>query len=101
GSHARRGPSLGGHRCRPGPVPPRRHRAMTTAMGPGPEFDRIRAIAEALGSRGMGIGDDAAVIPDGDGHLVISTDASIEGVHFRRDWLTPEEIGWRAAAGAL
>jgi thiamine-monophosphate kinase len=26
---------------------------------------------------------------------------SVEGVHFRREWLTPEEIGWRAAAVAL
>jgi len=74
---------------------------MTTAMGPGPEFDRIRAIAQALGARGAGLGDDCAVIPDGDGHLVISTDASVGGIHFRRAWLTLTEIGWRAAAGAL
>jgi thiamine-monophosphate kinase len=32
---------------------------------------------------------------------VASTDASFEGVHFRREWLTPREIGARAAAAAL
>jgi thiamine-monophosphate kinase len=35
------------------------------------------------------------------GPLALSTDASVEDVHFRRAWLTPEEIGWRAAASGL
>ena len=74
---------------------------MTTPLGPGPEFDRIRRIASELGNSSADLGDDAAVIPDGDGSLVVSTDASVEGVHFRREWLTLEEIGWRAAAAAL
>lgn len=74
---------------------------MTTPLGPGPEFDRIRNIARELEGRSADLGDDAAVIPDGDGALVISTDASVEGVHFRTEWLTLEEIGWRAAAAAL
>ena len=30
-----------------------------------------------------------------------STDVSVEGVHFRRAWLSLEEIGWRATAAAL
>ncbi|MGE5926975.1 MAG: thiamine-phosphate kinase [Gemmatimonadota bacterium] len=74
---------------------------MTTPLGPGPEFDRIRRIASELRQPSAELGDDAAVIPDGDGALVVSTDASVEGVHFRREWLTLEEIGWRAAAAAL
>jgi thiamine-monophosphate kinase len=70
-------------------------------LGPGREFDRVRRIAAALGPRGAGLGDDCAVLPSSDRALVVSTDASVEAVHFRRDWLTLEEIGWRATAAAL
>lgn len=70
-------------------------------LGPGPEFDRIRAIAAALGQDARGLGNDCAVLPPGFGDVVISTDLSIEDVHFRREWLSLEEIGWRAAASAL
>jgi thiamine-monophosphate kinase len=33
--------------------------------------------------------------------IVVSTDLSVEGVHFRRSWITDEEIGYRAVAAAL
>lgn len=75
--------------------------AAVTALGPGSEFDRIRRIIAQLGPRAEGIGDDCAVVADGPGSLVISTDLSIEQVHFRTDWLSFGEIGWRVAAGAL
>jgi thiamine-monophosphate kinase len=66
------------------------------------EFERIRAIIARLGDAAAAdIGDDCAVIPAGPGTLVVSTDLSVEGVHFRTEWLTFEEIGWRCAAGAL
>lgn len=65
------------------------------------EFDRIRAIAAALGSDAGVLGDDTAVVPAGQGTLLVSTDASVENVHFKKAWLTPGEIGWRAAASAL
>jgi thiamine-monophosphate kinase len=47
-----------------------------------------------------GIGDDAAVVRAGR-YAVTSVDAMVDGVHFRRDQLSPEEIGHRALAGAL
>lgn len=47
----------------------------------------------------VGPGDDAAVISAPS--VAVSCDISIEDVHFRRDWLRPEEIGYRAAAAAL
>ena len=72
------------------------------AMGTGAEFDAIRAMLARWGALAEGIGDDAAVLsPPTDGRLIVSTDASVEGVHFQPGWLTPEEIGARAAAAAL
>ncbi|MEO8336699.1 MAG: thiamine-phosphate kinase [bacterium] len=71
-------------------------------MGDGAEFDAIRRLLEIWGANAIGIGDDAAIVdvPLGE-RLVVSTDASVEKIHFRREWLTPEEIGGRATAAAL
>jgi thiamine-monophosphate kinase len=46
----------------------------------------------------LGAGDDAAVIAAG--RLVISTDLSVEDVHFRRSWVTFAEAGARAVTAA-
>jgi thiamine-monophosphate kinase len=70
-------------------------------LGPGAEFDRIRGIAAALGSRAGELGDDCAIIPEGAGSLVASTDTSTEGVHFKLEWISLEEAGYRSAASAL
>jgi thiamine-monophosphate kinase len=73
-----------------------------TSLGPGREFDLVRIMMSRWGDRARGIGDDATVltVPDGE-QLVVSTDASLEDVHFRREWLSPMEIGWRATAAGL
>jgi len=71
------------------------------ALGPGAEFDRIRGIAGALGARAADLGDDCALIPSQGELLALSIDLSVEGTHFRREWLSLEELGWRAAASAL
>ena len=73
-----------------------------TPLGAGAEFDVIRRMLERWGPRARRIGDDAGVITAlGDRALVVSTDTSVENVHFRAAWLTPQEIGYRAAAAAL
>ena len=70
-------------------------------LGTGGEFDRLRAIFARLGDTAADLGDDCALVSLGDTTLAISIDCSYEGVHFRTDWLTFQEIGWRAGAAAL
>ncbi|MEM7416554.1 MAG: thiamine-phosphate kinase [Gemmatimonadota bacterium] len=73
----------------------------TVRLGRGGEFDLIRRLAEegSLPPEVMiGPGDDGAVLAGG---WVVSTDLSIEGVHFERAWITNEEVGFRAAAAAV
>ena len=45
----------------------------------------------------VGPGDDGAVLAVG-GSVVVSTDVLVEGVHFRRDWSGPGDIGRKAVA---
>lgn len=48
------------------------------------------------------IGDDAALWQPSRSHRsVVTTDALIEGVHFRRETMPPHDIGWRAMAANL
>src|SRR5439155_615901 len=71
------------------------------ALGAGGEFDRLRAIFRALGRGARDLGDDCALLRLGRTTLALSIDASLEGVHFRTEWLSFREIGWRAGAAAL
>jgi thiamine-monophosphate kinase len=50
-----------------------------------------------LERRGLarGIADDAALFAGG---VVVTQDALVEGVHFRLDWISWRDLGWRAAA---
>ena len=71
-------------------------------LGPGKEFDIVRILLAEWGKAAQRIGDDAAVIdvPEGE-RLVVSTDTSVEGIHFTREWLNNFEIGYRATAASL
>jgi len=70
-------------------------------LGSGPEFDRVRAIFARLGPSGYGLGDDCALLRADKATIALSIDISVEGVHFRREWLELPQIGYRAAAAAL
>ena len=49
-----------------------------------------------------GIGDDCAVLRLLPGHeSLITTDFTLEGIHFRRDWHPPESVGHRCLARGL
>ncbi len=50
----------------------------------------------------LGIGDDAAVLRFPAAHeVLVTTDFSLEGIHFRRDWHPPESVGHRCLARGL
>ena len=49
-----------------------------------------------------GIGDDCAVLRLLPGHeSLVTTDFTLEGIHFRRDWHPPESVGHRCLARGL
>ena len=60
------------------------------------ELGELGLIAE-LERRGLarGIENDAAQLAGG---IVVTQDALVEGVHFRLDWISWQDLGWRAAA---
>src|SRR5437764_4404238 len=63
---------------------------------------RIRR--KAVQGRGIvtGIGDDSAVLKIPKGHqALVTTDFSLEGTHFRRDWHPAESVGHRCLARGL
>lgn len=50
----------------------------------------------------LGIGDDCALLrPPSNHEIAVTTDFSLEQVHFRRDWHTPESVGHRCLARGL
>ena len=50
----------------------------------------------------LGIGDDCAVLrPRRGEEIVVTTDLSLENVHFRRDWHPPQSVGHRCLARGL
>lgn len=69
------------------------------------EWTRIALLRAALAGPPdprvlLGIGDDCAVLAPSAAPLVWTVDASVEGVHFRRDLLTLTDVGYRATMAA-
>ncbi len=68
------------------------------------EFGLISRVARLLPGNDatlVGIGDDCAVLKIGQALTLVSCDAAIEDVHFRRSLAAPEDIGWKAMASAI
>jgi thiamine-monophosphate kinase len=64
-------------------------------------IDRIARILPAAPTVVETIGDDCAVVRLHEHVLLLSSDLCIENEHFRIPTIQPEEIGWKAAAGAI
>lgn len=62
------------------------------------QADRVRRPA----SLRLGIGDDCAILRPSPGHeICVTTDFTLEGAHFRRNWHRPESVGHRCLARGL
>jgi thiamine-monophosphate kinase len=68
------------------------------------EFALIAAVTKGqpqLPDTSVGPGDDAAVVAAPDSRVVVSVDMLVDGVHFRTDWASGEQIGRRAALASM
>ena len=71
---------------------------MTTIGGIG-ESRLLESIKPYLGPQAGG--DDAAVLEEKGPFTVVSTDMAVEGVHFDLEWMSAEDVGWRALTLAM
>jgi thiamine-monophosphate kinase len=78
-------------------------RSPATTVGQAGESALIDRIRRRTGAAApwitIGIGDDAAAIaPDRNRQIIVTTDSLVEDVHFRRAWTAPRAIGHKALA---
>jgi thiamine-monophosphate kinase len=83
-----------------------RNSKLETADVPLPELALIQRIRRSASrgrtKAGRGIGDDCAILNIPRGHeVLVTTDFSLEGIHFRRDWHPPDSIGHRCLTRGL
>src|SRR5271165_1046801 len=65
-------------------------------------IQRIRRAAARGAHSGHGIGDDCAVLPIPRGHqALVTTDFTLEDIHFRREWHPPDSVGHRCLTRGL
>ena len=72
-------------------------------MSEASRLERLRRLFAAGGAAvgvEVGIGDDAAVLAGSRESLVWTLDSAVEGVHFRRAWVSLNDIGWRSTMAA-
>jgi thiamine-monophosphate kinase len=96
-------------------TPSRRYSGQTVPLPEKPLIDRIRRLSKVGGRKAAnkgvrparrliltGIGDDCAVLRVLVGQeFLVTTDFTLEGIHFRRDWHPPESVGHRCLARGL
>lgn len=65
-------------------------------------IDRIRRRAKPKTAVVLGIGDDCAIVRIPDSHdSLLTTDFTLEGIHFRQEWHPPEAVGHRCLTRGL
>lgn len=80
----------------------RRHPTFTTVMHERELVERLtRGLPRQKRSLIQGVGDDCAVIRQPGCDWLITTDSFLEGIHFKKGWLSWEDVGQKAFSAAL
>ncbi|MEO6829961.1 MAG: thiamine-phosphate kinase [Acidobacteriaceae bacterium] len=65
-------------------------------------IEYLRSHSKSSAGVKLGIGDDCAILAPPRGHeILVTTDFTLETIHFRRDWHPPESVGHRCLTRGL